>query len=88
MGRFDAKTSMKGQATIPIEVRKALGLPPGGAVQFLVDDEGRVSIVAKTSDLSHLRGIFGRPDKPIDIEEAILETLAEKTALSRSEGSE
>ena len=86
MGRFDAKTSMKGQATIPIEVRKALGLPPGGSVQFVVDDVGKVSIVAKKSDLSHLRGIFGRPDKPIDIEEAITQTLAEKSALSRSGG--
>lgn len=84
MGRFDAKTSLKGQVTIPIEARKALGLPPGGAVQFLVDDEGKVSVVAKRTDLSHLRGIFGRPSQPVDIEEAIMKTLAEKDALSRS----
>lgn len=85
MGRFEAKTSLKGQTTIPIEVRKALGLPPGGSLQFIVDDS-KVSVVAKKSDLSHLRGIFGRPDKPVDIEEAIMETLAEKSALSRSNG--
>lgn len=86
MGRIDAKTSMKGQVTIPIEARKALGLPPGGAVQFVVGEDGKVSIVAKSSDLSRLRGIFGRPDKPVDIEEAIMDTMAEKTALSRSGG--
>ena len=85
MGRFEAKTSLKGQTTIPIEVRKALGLLPGGSLQFIVDDS-KVSVVAKKSDLSHLRGIFGRPDKPVDIEEAIMETLAEKSALSRSNG--
>ena len=88
MGRFEAKTSMKGQATIPVEVRNALGLPPGGSVQFVVDDAGKVSVVAKTSDLSHLRGIFGRLDKPVDIEEAIMKTLAEKSALSRSDDGE
>jgi AbrB family looped-hinge helix DNA binding protein len=86
MGRFEAKTSMKGQATIPIEVRKALGLPPGGSVQFIVDDSGKVSLVAKKSDLSHLRGIFGTHERPVNIEEAIMETLAEKSALSRSGG--
>lgn len=86
MGRFDAKTSQKGQVTIPIEARKALGLPPGGAVQFIVGDDGKVSIVAKHSDLSHLRGIFGKSAKPVDIEEAVMETLAEKSALSRSGG--
>ncbi|MDB5524389.1 MAG: hypothetical protein JWM58_2152 [Rhizobium sp.] len=84
MGRFEAKTSSKGQATIPIEVRKALGLPPGGSVQFVVDDNGKVSIVAKKSGLQHLRGIFGKPSEPVDIEEAIMETIAEKTDLSRS----
>ena len=82
MGRFEAKTSLKGQATIPVEVRKALDLPPGGSVQFIVDDSGKVSVVAKKSDLSHLRGIFGKRDKPIDVDDAIMETLAEKSALS------
>lgn len=83
MGRFEAKTSIKGQATIPIEVRKALGLPPGGSVQFVVDDEGKVSVVAKKSGLQHLRGIFGKVDGPIDIEEAIAETVRLRTSADR-----
>lgn len=86
MGRFDAKTSMKGQATIPIEVRKALGLPPGGAVQFIVGDDGKVTVVAKKRDLSSLRGIFGKHNEPVDIEQAIMDSVAEKDALSRSGG--
>jgi len=83
MGRFEAKTSMKGQATIPVEVRKALGLPPGGAVQFVVDDQGKVTVVAKKSGLQHLRGIFGKADGPTDIEEAIAETVRLRTAVDR-----
>jgi AbrB family looped-hinge helix DNA binding protein len=87
MGRFEAKTSMDGQATIPEEVRHALGLQPGGSVQFIVDDEGKVTVVAKKkSDLEHLRGIFGKHEgPPLDIDEAIMETIARRTSLSRSE---
>jgi AbrB family looped-hinge helix DNA binding protein len=85
MGRFEAKTSMDGQATIPEEVRNALGLRPGGSVQFLVDDEGKVSVVAKKSDIAALRGIFGKHEgPPIDVDEAIMESVARKVSLSRS----
>ena len=85
MGRFEAKTSLKGQATIPIEVRKALGLPPGGSVQFIVGDDGKVSVVAKKSGLSHLKGIFGPASKTVDVDEAIMETVARRTAVDRME---
>jgi AbrB family looped-hinge helix DNA binding protein len=85
MGRFEAKTSMKGQATIPIEVRKALGLAPGGSVQFVVDDEGKVSVVAKKSGLAHLKGIFGKPSEPVDTAQTIMETVTRRTAVDRTE---
>lgn len=85
MGRFDAKTSMQGEAVIPDEVRKALGLQPGGLLQFIVDDEGKVTVIAKKQGLAHLRGIFGPHEgPPLDIDEAIMETVARKTSLSRS----
>ena len=85
MGRFDAKTSLKGQVTIPIEARKALGLPPGGAVQFVVGDDGGVTIVAKRTGLSHLKGIFGPSTTTLDVDEAIMETVGRRTALDRTE---
>jgi AbrB family looped-hinge helix DNA binding protein len=85
MGRFDAKTSIKGQATIPIEVRKALGLAPGGSVQFIVGDDGKVSMIAKKSGLRHLKGIFNKPDEPVDREEAIAETVRLRTDILREE---
>jgi AbrB family looped-hinge helix DNA binding protein len=85
MGRFEAKTSVKGQATIPIEVRKALGLAPGGLVQFVVADDGKVSVVAKKSGLRHLKGIFGGHGKPLDVDKAITETVRRRTAVDREE---
>ena len=85
MGRFEAKTSLKGQATIPIEVRKALGLPPGGSVQFIVGADGKVSVVAKKSGLAHLKGIFGPVSQSVDIDDAITETVSRRTAVNRTE---
>jgi AbrB family looped-hinge helix DNA binding protein len=85
MGRFDAKTSYKGQVTIPIEARKALGLPPGGGVQFIVGDDGKVSIVAKRSGLSHLKGVFGPGGATLDVDAAVLETVGRRTAIDRTE---
>jgi antitoxin PrlF len=35
----------KGQVTIPKHIRDALGLRPGSAVDFAVDDEGQVVLV-------------------------------------------
>lgn len=86
MGRFDAKTSMEGEAIIPDEVRRALGLQPGGSVQFIVDDDGKVTVIAKKQGLAHLRGIFGPHEgPPLDIDEAIMETVARRTAIDREE---
>jgi AbrB family looped-hinge helix DNA binding protein len=46
----------KGQVTIPKEVRELLGIKPGNAVAFEVDDDGRV-VVAKVGR----RGAANRP---------------------------
>ena len=78
MGVFDAKTSQKGQVTVPAEVRKALGLPPGGRLQFRIQDDGRVVLVAKKRGISHLKGIIATPDAPIDIDAEIMAEVLER----------
>lgn len=85
MGRFDAKTSVKGQTTIPVEVRRALGLAPGGRVQFVTEETGEVRVIAKSTSLAHLKSIFGPLDRPLDIEEAISETVRRKTMQDESD---
>lgn len=85
MGRFDARTSLKGQTTIPVEVRRTLGLQPGGNVQFITDDDGGVRVIAKTTTLRHLRDIFGPMNKSLDVDEAIEETVKRKTMLGVSD---
>ena len=71
MGIFDANTSQKGQVTVPAEVRRILGLEPGGKLQFRTSEEGEVVIVAKKRGIAHLKGIFARPSEPIDIDAEI-----------------
>jgi AbrB family looped-hinge helix DNA binding protein len=83
--RFDAKTSVKGQTTIPAEVRELLGLQPGGAVQFIADENGIVRIVAKKRGLRHLIGIFEPGERPLDIDEAVAETIARRTDPARTD---
>ena len=71
MGFYDAKTSQKGQLTIPAQVRKLIGLEPGGRVRFKASEDGSVRIVAKKRGIAHLRGIFAQPPEPIDIDKVI-----------------
>lgn len=85
MAVYDAKTSRKGQTTIPIEVRKIIGLEPGGSVQFVTTPEGDVRLVARKSSLRHLKGLFGPLPAPIDIDEAIAETVARRTDPNRTD---
>jgi AbrB family looped-hinge helix DNA binding protein len=86
MGIYDARTSVKGQTTIPVEVRKVLGLEPGGSVMFVTQDDGQVKIVAKKKGLRHLKGIFGPWEgPPMDVDAAIEETVARRTDPNRTE---
>ena len=71
MGIFDAKTSQKGQVTVPAVVRKILGLEPGGKLQFRITGEGKVEVVAKKRGIDHLKGIFAQSAEPIDIDAEI-----------------
>lgn len=85
MARFDAKTSVKGQTTIPVEVRRLIGLEPGGAVQFVATEDGEVRVIAKKKSLRHLKGLFGPLAAPLDVDAAIEETVARRTDPNRAD---
>jgi antitoxin PrlF len=78
MGLFDAKTSAKGQVTVPIEIRRLLGLEAGGKVQFQTDIEGRVVVTAKKRSIKTLKGLVHRPEKVIDVKAAISSEVAKR----------
>ncbi|WP_317706574.1 AbrB/MazE/SpoVT family DNA-binding domain-containing protein [Methylomarinovum caldicuralii] len=52
------KVTSKGQATIPAEIRKALGIRPGDRIVWEIDAEGAVRIRRATPlDLEYLKAV-------------------------------
>jgi antitoxin PrlF len=65
-----AKITSKGQITIPVQVRAALGVDPGDRIEFVEVGKGEFNIVAATRSVKELKGLFrGRRSKPVSIEE-------------------
>jgi AbrB family looped-hinge helix DNA binding protein len=77
MGIYDAKISDKGQVTVPVEVRRKLGIESAGKLMFRIDRDGKVVISAKKKGLSHLKGIFAKPKTVVDIDAEIMKSVAE-----------
>jgi len=62
-----ATLTSKGQITIPIEVREALGVESGDRVEFVEVAPGRYEFIAATRSVTALKGIFGKPRKSVSI---------------------
>jgi antitoxin PrlF len=70
-----AAVTSKGQITIPIEVRKKLGLKPGKRVRFIEGEPGEVILKSKTGLTMDLEGCVPWTGRPVTIEE-MNETIA------------
>jgi antitoxin PrlF len=78
-----ATLTSKGQITIPSQVRRALGLEAGDRVEFIEHGRGQFAIVAATSSVQELKGLFQRKrNKPVSIEE-MNRAIARRAAGSR-----
>lgn len=64
-----ATLTSKGQITIPVQVRQALNVDTGDRVEFVEIEPGRYEFVAATGTVKQLRGMFGRPTKPVTIDQ-------------------
>ena len=71
MELFDAKTSAKGQVTVPAEIRRLIGLEAGGKIQFQAETDGRVYVLAKKRSIKALKGLVARPGATVDVKAAI-----------------
>src|ERR1035437_5783718 len=86
-----ATMTSKGQITIPVKVRKALGLKPGVRIDFYEVEDGECTFWAKTGSIMEMRGCLPKPDHPISIEEmnqAVLDRAAMLDAATRSDAYE
>jgi antitoxin PrlF len=68
------RLTSKGQITIPQDVREYLKIKPGDEVFFVIDDRRRrVTLWAKTGDITELRGILKdvvpKRRRPVTVEE-------------------
>ena len=81
-----ATVTSKGQVTIPLEVRTALGIEPGTKVEFFDTGCGTWEFVARTGSINDLRGMFAHDGPPITLEqmdEGIATSAAERYESSR-----
>jgi AbrB family looped-hinge helix DNA binding protein len=64
-----ATLTSKGQITIPAKVRAALRVEVGDRVEFVEVAPGRYEFIAATQSVTALRGMFGKPVRPVSIED-------------------
>ncbi len=64
-----ATLTSKGQITIPVEVRHELQVDTGDRVEFIQIAPGRYEFVAANRSITELKGMFGKPAKPVSIDD-------------------
>jgi len=64
-----ATVTSKGQITIPQKIRHYLGLRTGDQAEFVVNDDGRVTISPLTADARELKGMLPKPKKAVSIDQ-------------------
>jgi antitoxin PrlF len=65
-----ATLTSKGQITIPVQVRTALGVDAGDRVEFVEMGKGQFAIIAATRSVRELNGLLYRKErKPVSIAE-------------------
>lgn len=69
MAMSTATLTSKGQITIPIDVRQALGLRPGARIDFVETDTGSFEIVPASRSVLSLRGIVPAGGRRLSVEE-------------------
>ena len=63
-----ATVTTKGQITIPKDIRERLGVETGDRVNFLVQDDGTVTVEPVTRHIRELGGLLHRhKQKPVSI---------------------
>ena len=65
-----ATLTSKGQITIPVKVRNALGLDAGDRIEFVEIEKGQFAIVPANRSVRELKGMLRvKRNKPVSIEE-------------------
>ncbi len=69
MREITTTTTQRNQVTIPVEVRRLLGLKPGDKVAFTIEDGGKVRLAAASFSLESAYGSVKPSASPEDFDE-------------------
>jgi antitoxin PrlF len=58
----------KGQTTIPGEIRRHLKLKPGDRIEFFVEKDGKVRLIALNVDIASLEGLLAPAPRRASLE--------------------
>lgn len=61
MTEYVATVTSKGQLTVPVAVRRRLGIDPGDQVAFVIDGENGARLRRVEHDFRSFRGVFRTP---------------------------
>jgi AbrB family looped-hinge helix DNA binding protein len=64
-----ATVTSKGQITIPLDVRKRLGIEVGDRIEFVEVAEGEFVIKPAVCDVRSLKGLLKKPALPVSVED-------------------
>jgi antitoxin PrlF len=79
-----ATLTTKGQVTIPVDVRRDLNVDVGDRIEFVQIEPGRYEVVAATRSVRELRGLFGKPQRTVSIDEMNEAIAKQATSSGRS----
>jgi AbrB family looped-hinge helix DNA binding protein len=83
-----ATMTSKGQITIPVKLRKALGLKPGVRIDFYEIEEGVYALRPRNRSIMEMEGCIPGLNRVVTVEEmhqAILDRAAELDDATRSD---
>ena len=70
------RVTQKGQVTIPLEVRRALGIHPGSDVQFRIEEQGVRLVVDPERAAEEIAGMRGAGSGELSTDEILALTRA------------
>lgn len=65
------RVTRKGQVTIPLEVRRALGIHPGSDVEFRIEEQGVRLVVAPERVAEEIAGLRGAGSGELSTDEIL-----------------
>ena len=79
---MQATITSKGQVTLPKPIRDRLHLRPGDKIDFILEADGGLRVVAATAPVTELKGMLPKPEVPVTLQE--MDEVIAAAAIRRS----